>query len=59
VDDTITTLRRRCARRSTPSRRAAGGHGGKVSKVQKVSTLAEFCNKGAKYIGTVANLYNG
>lgn len=36
-----------------------GGRGGKVSKVSKVCTLAEFCNKGAKYIGTVANLYNG
>jgi hypothetical protein len=35
------------------------GRGGKVSKVSKVCTLAEFCNKGAKYIGTVANLYNG
>ncbi len=34
-----------------------GGHGGKVSKVQKVCTLAEFCNKGARYIGTRANLY--
>lgn len=33
--------------------------GGKVSKVAAVSTLAELCNKGAKYIGTVANLYNG
>lgn len=34
-----------------------GGHGGKVSKVVKVCTLAELCNKGAKYIGTRANLY--
>ncbi len=34
-----------------------GGHGGKVSKVVKVSTLAELCNKGARYIGTRANLY--
>lgn len=34
-----------------------GGNGGKVSKVHKVSTLAEFCNKGARYIGTRANLY--
>lgn len=31
--------------------------GGKVSKVVKVSTLAELCNKGARYIGTRANLY--
>lgn len=31
--------------------------GGKVSKVAAVSTLAELCNKGAKYIGTRANLY--
>jgi len=34
-----------------------GGHGGKVSKVVKVCTLAELCNKGAKYIGTRGNLY--
>lgn len=34
-----------------------GGHGGKVSKVVKVCTLAELCNKGARYIGTRANLY--
>jgi hypothetical protein len=31
--------------------------GGKVSKVVKASTLAELCNKGARYIGTRANLY--
>lgn len=31
--------------------------GGKVSKVAAVSTLAELCNKGARYIGTRANLY--
>lgn len=31
--------------------------GGKVSKVQNTTTLAELCNMGAKYIGTRSWLY--